>query len=149
MRFKNPQTDEIYNVTYKNNCNLSGFCDTIDSCNECFVKDKKGGQNCTQWVLQHPYEAADMFGYEVIEEESNNDDSNMVNHPSHYNQGGIECIDAIKSATCDLNGLEAFCTGNAIKYLWRWKEKNGVEDLNKAIWYINKLKESISDDERT
>lgn len=46
-----------------------------------------------------------------------------VNHPSHYNQGGIECIDAIASAVCDLDGVEAFCTANAIKYLWRWKNK--------------------------
>ena len=67
--------------------------------------------------------------------------SNNVDHPSHYNNGGIECIDAIESATEGLTGIEAFCTGNAIKYLWRWKHKNGVEDLDKAIWYINKLKE--------
>ena len=67
--------------------------------------------------------------------------SNNVDHPSHYNNGGIECIDAIESATEGLTGLEAFCTGNAIKYLWRWKHKNGIEDLDKAIWYINKLKE--------
>lgn len=62
-----------------------------------------------------------------------------VNHPSHYNQGGIECIDAIEASTAGLEGIEAFCTGNALKYLWRWKHKNGVEDLKKAIWYIEKL----------
>jgi len=62
-----------------------------------------------------------------------------VNHPSHYTQGGIECIDAIKAATEGLNGFEGYCTGNAIKYLWRWKHKNGVEDLKKAHWYIKKL----------
>jgi hypothetical protein len=66
-----------------------------------------------------------------------------VNHPSHYNQGGVECIDAIKSATEGLSGIESFCTGNAIKYLWRWKHKNGTEDLDKAVWYILKLKEEI------
>lgn len=66
-----------------------------------------------------------------------------VNHPSHYNQGGIECIEAIEVATTGLDGIESFCTGNAIKYLWRWKHKNGVEDLKKAIWYINKLIERI------
>ena len=42
-----------------------------------------------------------------------------VNHPSHYTQGGIECIDALKAATVDLTGIEAVCTANAIKYLWR------------------------------
>lgn len=62
-----------------------------------------------------------------------------VNHPSHYTQGKVECIDALESATAGLEGLEAICTGNVIKYLWRWKHKNGVEDLKKARWYLNRL----------
>lgn len=65
--------------------------------------------------------------------------SDMVNHPPHYTAGGIECIDALKAATTGLDGIEAVCTANAIKYLWRWKFKNGAEDLKKAIWYINRL----------
>ena len=60
-------------------------------------------------------------------------------NPSHYRQGSIECIDAIASATINLKGLDAVCTANAIKYLWRWQEKNGEDDLKKAIWYINRL----------
>lgn len=63
----------------------------------------------------------------------------VINNPSHYTSGRIECIDAISSATSELQGLEAVCTGNAIKYLWRWKLKNGVQDLEKAKWYIDKL----------
>lgn len=146
MKFKNPQTGDIYNVTYENDCVSSGFCNTINSCNKCIIRTQKlNNQQCYQWVLRNPYQAASLMGYEVIEETTNNNDTDMVNHPSHYNQGGIECIDAIEAATYNLSGVEAFCTGNAIKYLWRWKEKNGVEDLDKAIWYINKLK----DDERT
>ena len=66
-----------------------------------------------------------------------------VNHPSHYTQGGIECIDALKAATVGLTGIEAVCTANAIKYLWRWKFKNGVEDIDKAIWYLNRLKDEV------
>lgn len=62
-----------------------------------------------------------------------------MNHPPHYNAGGIECIDALEAATSGLQGIEAFCTANAIKYLWRWKLKNGEEDLQKAVWYINRL----------
>lgn len=62
-----------------------------------------------------------------------------VNHPKHYTAGGIECIDALASATAGLEGIEAVCTANAIKYLWRWKRKNGTEDLRKAVWYINRL----------
>ena len=62
-----------------------------------------------------------------------------VNHPPHYTQGGIECIDALAAATAKLEGIEAVCTANAIKYLWRWKDKGGAEDLRKARWYINRL----------
>lgn len=62
-----------------------------------------------------------------------------VNHPSHYTGGKIECIDALEAATVDLQGIEAVCTANAIKYLWRHKSKNGIEDLQKARWYVNKL----------
>lgn len=71
-------------------------------------------------------------------------DTDNVNHPSHYTQGGIECIDALEAATADLTGIEAVCTANAIKYMWRWKHKNGVEDLMKARFYINYLIEKIA-----
>ena len=66
-------------------------------------------------------------------------DDTMVNHPPHYTAGKVECIDALESATVNLTGIEAVCTANAIKYLWRWKQKNGVEDLRKAQWYISRL----------
>lgn len=72
--------------------------------------------------------------------------TDSVNHPNHYTQGGIECIDAIKAATVGLTGIEAVCTGNAIKYLWRWKFKNGAEDLQKARWYIDRLLEENKND---
>lgn len=65
-----------------------------------------------------------------------------VNHPEHYNKSSLEAIDVIEAFTEDLHGIEAFCIGNAIKYLCRWSYKNGVEDLKKAIWYINKIIES-------
>ena len=61
----------------------------------------------------------------------------MVNHPPHYNQHRIECIDAIKACTTD--GFESYLQGNILKYLWRYKYKNGIEDLNKADWYLQKL----------
>ena len=62
-----------------------------------------------------------------------------VNHPSHYTQGKIECIDAIAEATKHLRGIEATDTGNILKYMWRWNNKNGLEDLRKARWYLNHL----------
>lgn len=76
-------------------------------------------------------------------------DDDMVNHPSHYTQGGIECIDTIKAATVGKVGIEAFCVGNAIKYLFRYEEKNGIEDVEKAKWYIDRLiKELKSRDDK-
>jgi len=62
-----------------------------------------------------------------------------VNHPKHYTQGGIECIDAIKAATVGKSGIEAVCVANVVKYLWRYEEKNGVEDVKKARWYLERL----------
>lgn len=71
--------------------------------------------------------------------------ADMVNRPPHYNKGCVECIDAIEVATSDLSGIEAVCTANAIKYLWRWKQKNGTEDLKKARWYIEHLLEGTDE----
>lgn len=68
-----------------------------------------------------------------------------VNHPQHYTQGGVECIDALAAATAGLTGIEAVCTANAIKYLWRWKHKGGIEDLRKADWYIKRLIKELKD----
>ena len=62
-----------------------------------------------------------------------------VNHPNHYTAGDIECIDAIEAAVTGLTGIEAVLTGNIMKYIWRWKYKNGLEDLNKAKWYLERL----------
>ena len=66
-----------------------------------------------------------------------------VNHPDRYNKGGIEVIDIIKAYTKDLNGKEAFNIGNAIKYICRYKDKNGIEDLEKAIFYIKDTIEEL------
>ena len=66
-----------------------------------------------------------------------------VNPPSHYTGGKVECIDALEAATKDLIGIQAVCTANAIKYLWRWKKKNGREDLEKAKWYIDRLLKEV------
>jgi Protein of unknwon function (DUF3310) len=61
--------------------------------------------------------------------------SDNVNKPAHYTQGSIECIDAIAEVVKELKGMEAVNTANIIKYMWRWKHKNGIEDVKKAAWY--------------
>lgn len=71
-----------------------------------------------------------------------NDD--MVSHPSHYqSENGLEVIDVIEAFTFDLKGIEATDTGNIIKYICRWKKKNGLQDLKKAMWYLNHLIEHV------
>ena len=65
------------------------------------------------------------------------DEVDLVNNPPHYNVGGIECIDAILSATN--HNKEGYLQGNILKYVWRYEYKGGLEDLQKAQWYLNKL----------
>lgn len=63
-----------------------------------------------------------------------------VNHPKHYqSKSGLETIDVIEAFTEDLAGGEATNTGNVLKYMCRWKSKNGLEDLKKARWYLDRL----------
>ena len=70
----------------------------------------------------------------------------MVNHPKHYKaKNGMEVIDVIEAFTANLKGYEATHTGNVIKYICRWKEKNGLEDLKKAQWYLNRLIKNIEE----
>ena len=73
--------------------------------------------------------------------------NDVVNHPSHYTQGGIECIDAITAATVGKTGIEAVCVANVVKYLWRYEEKNGLEDVKKARWYLERLINELSEGE--
>lgn len=87
----------------------------------------KGMEDCHRAILNY-----------LTEKETNT--CSMVNHPSHYNQGGMECIDEMilvfgKEATMD------FCLCNAWKYRYRANAKNGQEDLDKANWYLAKYKE--------
>ena len=65
--------------------------------------------------------------------------ADMINHPPHYTKGKVECLDAIEAATTDLKGMEAVFTAQIIKYIWRWKWKNGIEDLQKAQFYLVRL----------
>lgn len=72
----------------------------------------------------------------------------MVNRPPHYiSETGLEVKDVIKAFTSNLIGVEAWDTGNVIKYICRWKKKNGLEDLKKARWYIDDLIKHITKEE--
>lgn len=64
----------------------------------------------------------------------------LVSHPGHYqSKTGLEVIDVIEAFTDGLEGIEAVDTGNVIKYICRWKKKNGLQDLEKALWYLQHL----------
>ena len=70
-----------------------------------------------------------------ISEDTIND---VVNHPSHYTQGRIECIDAMQ-ASMSKEEFTGYLRGNILKYIWRFPYKNNIEDLKKAEWYLKKL----------
>lgn len=100
---------------------------------------------------------AKLMGYEVIDDdtptiaetvEKYGEDAkpDPVNRPAHYTSGGIECIDAMQAAF-GAEAVKDFCLCKAFKYLWRHRNKNGVEDLKKARWYLNRLIEEAEDND--
>ena len=60
-------------------------------------------------------------------------------NPTYYKKGKFECIDVLEELLQGVSGATAFCLGNCIKYLWRFNQKTGIEDLKKARWYLDKL----------
>ena len=106
-------------------------------CNIC--KHKGNHDVCEMCAVKHLWRDSSRF--ERVDDKNNTDVSNnMVIHPNHYNQGKIECWDAMVE-TYGKDATATFCKLNAFKYLWRASEKNGMEDINKAINYLNKYKE--------
>lgn len=59
-------------------------------------------------------------------------------NPEHYKKGGIECVEAIKASMSDLE-FQGYLKGNVLKYMWRFRHKKGIEDLQKAEWYNKRL----------
>ena len=86
-------------------------------------------KNYLEWAFRHEW----LEPAPVVKECLTTDN---VKHPPHYNQGGIECIEAIKAALGD--GFVAYLRGNCIKYLWRCEHKGGIEDLRKAAFYLDR-----------
>lgn len=79
------------------------------------------------------------------EEKGTSSTSNdKVHHPNHYTQGGIECIEAIR-ASMSPSGFQDYCKGNVLKYIWRWRDKGGTEDLAKAQVYLTWLIDSAEE----
>lgn len=74
----------------------------------------------------------------AVKEEAPVVKEDLVNHPSHYTDGGIECIEAIE-AQLTVEEYQGYLRGNCVKYLWRWRHKGGKTDLAKAQWYLDRL----------
>lgn len=68
-----------------------------------------------------------------------------VNHPAHYTQGKVEVIEIIEQLTSGMEGHKAYCLGNVVKYIFRHERKNGLEDLKKANWYLQRVIERETD----
>lgn len=121
---------------------LVKFCDECNGCDVCLLEKFSGSVICDfdEW----PDDKL-AIAYDHVYKNS----PDMVNHPKHYTQGGIECIDALKAATVGKNGIEAVCVANVIKYLWRYEEKNGIEDVRKAKWYIERLLKELEESQQS
>lgn len=105
----------------------------IEACSKCgnFLDDD--GQ-CYECIVKTPIgNLIELAGRQDMA----NKNYDPVEKPAHYNSGGIEAIDAIMAATNDLS--EGYLQGNILKYVWRYRYKNRIEDLKKARWYLNKL----------
>lgn len=139
---------------------INQFCDGQSWCEHCSVGklefcEKYNEYNAPEEVVDEWYDA-------IVKSDENNDKNvelvetldghvetidmptptpiDMVNHPSHYEIGKFECID-VMIETQGVDAVMDFCICNALKYLYRHKRKNGVEDIKKARWYIDKYLE--------
>lgn len=124
---------------------IYAHCSSVDDCMRCELFNKP---ECATYARTHPEEAARIMGFEMIDDtpdtrevvEQHGEDTkpDPVNRPAHYTSGGIECIDAM-TAAFGVEEVKDFCLCNAFKYLWRHRNKGGLEDLKKARWYLNRL----------
>lgn len=147
---------------------LAKFCDEQTGCSYCLLEKFSGEDYCDfdEWSddkLAIAYDRVYKDGEARLdgshidttphvklpkEATESSNKSDMVSHPRHYTQGGIECIDALKAATVGKRGIEAVCVANVIKYLWRYEEKNGIEDVRKAKWYIERLLKELEESQQ-
>ena len=135
---------------------IDKFCGNQEDCSCCLLDKFSDVCNFNRWsddklaiAYDHVYKNSEarLDGSHLKNEDVKMDENvpDMVSHPKHYNQGGIECIDALKAATVGKRGIEAVCVANVIKYLWRYEEKNGIEDVRKAKWYIERLLKELEE----
>jgi hypothetical protein len=82
-------------------------------------------------------------GQMVTPADAPDEPEDLVNHPPHYTQGAVECIEAIESAL-GRDGFIAFLRGTIMKYTWRLEDKDSpLEDAKKCEWYLKRLIEVL------
>ena len=130
---------------------IEKHCDSMPSCSACPIGSKDGSFVCfSDWEdypndIEKNYDI--IFGKtsETKKEKDEKKSEDMVNHPSHYMHGGVECIDAITSALSSYeDSVDSWLVGQVIKYLWRAPLKGKYEeDIKKAQFYLSRLVEKI------
>ena len=118
----------------------------LDAAQEEFYKEVKE----TEWWKQHienlervNKEEKEMSKEELESQIFYEEEEDVVNSPSHYNTGNIECIEAIEDSMSPA-AFKGYLKGNCMKYLWRYDYKGKpVEDLKKAGWYLSRLIEMV------
>ena len=133
---------EYCNSNYCSNCAIKNRC-TSEFIATIYERDKNVNNNSlsNEYDIEKNYEI--IFGNDSEAKKEKAED--MVNHPSHYTSGGVECIDAITSALSSYeDSVDSWLVGQVIKYLWRAPLKGKYEeDIKKAQFYLNRLVEKI------
>lgn len=121
---------------------IKEFCDAT-SCSLCPLYESNKYRNCfgEGADIEANFALLNAYGDNFMSEPQHSDN---VNHPKHYGSGKFECID-VMIETQGIEAVKAFCLCNALKYLYRHNNKNGVEDIRKARWYIDKYLELEGD----
>lgn len=118
-------------TTCKHHADKKSIDDVSDRCYPCVYREAALGYY-PNWERIEEEDDAGWQGYDKIVYMKQDN----VNHPNHYKTGGIETIDYIRAKLGD-EGTVAYCMGNVMKYTSRWQDKNGLEDLKKAAWYLD------------
>ena len=123
---------------------IKEYCNSKTSCAECLIGSKYGNLICYRDCEKYPNIIE--RNYDTIFGNAEDTEEDMVNHPSHYTHGGVECIDAITSALSSYeDSVDSWLVGQVIKYLWRAPLKGKYEeDIKKAQFYLNRLIEKIN-----
>lgn len=148
MRFRHPYSRNVCTLEeLAHNC-----LNPAVECESCVLAErlKAAHQGCEGYILGHPREVAALFELEVLLDPEDDEtepskmlsaEPDMVNHPPHYTQGGIECIDALTAMISPYEDPnDAALTWQVVKYMWRHPFKSRpLEDLKKAQFYLNRL----------